>query len=69
MSREFALLISPQELLDTSLAQLQILTAFLHDHLSTDEQEAGLAAPETRACEEIMRSLDDLIAAARDSQL
>ena len=69
MSREFALLISPQELLDTSLAQLEILTAFLHDQLATDDQETGLAAPETKACEEIMRSLDDLIAATRDSQL
>jgi len=69
MSREFALLISPQELLDTSLAQLETLTAFLHDQLATDEQEAGFAAPETRACEEIMRSLDDLIAAARDLHL
>ena len=65
MSREFALLISHQELLDTSLAQLQTLTAFLHDHLARDGRRAGAAAPETRVCEEIMRSLDDLIAAAR----
>lgn len=64
MSREFALLISHQELLDTSLAQLQTLTAFLHDHLARDGQR-GSADPETRVCEEIMRSLDDLIAAAR----
>ena len=69
MSGELALLVSPQELLDTSLAQLQNLTAFLHDHLRTDDQEAGSAAPETRVCEELMRSLDDLIAATRDLQL
>ena len=69
MSGELALLVSPQELLDTSLAQLQNLTAFLHDHLPTDDQRVGSAAPETRACEEIMRSLEDLIAAARDLQL
>lgn len=68
MSGELALLVSPQELLDTSLAQLQTLTAFLHDHLPTDDR-MGSATPETRACEEIMRSLEDLIAAARGLQL
>ena len=67
MSREFALRISPQELLDTSLAQLQALTAFLHDHIAAEGQRAG-SPPETRACQEIMRSLEGLIAAARDSQ-
>jgi hypothetical protein len=65
--REFALLISPQELLDTSLGQLRTLTAFLHEHLPTDDQRAGSAALETRVCEEIMRSLDALIARALKS--
>ena len=69
MSREFALLVSPQELLDTSLAQLRTLTAFLHDHLYTGHQKSASAGPETRACEEIMRSLDEIIATARDLRL
>jgi hypothetical protein len=67
MNGELALLVSPQELLDTSLAQLQTLTAFLHDHLPTDNR-MGSAAPATRACQEIVRSLEDLIAAARSLQ-
>jgi hypothetical protein len=67
VSREFALLISPRELLDTSVAQLRVLTAFLHDHLSAEGPRAG-SLPETRVCEELMRSLDELIAIARDSQ-
>jgi hypothetical protein len=69
MSSESALLATPQELLDTSLAQLQTLTAFLRDHLPTDYRKAGSAALETRVCEEIVRSLDDLIAAALSSAL
>ena len=69
MSGEFALLVSPQELLDTSLAQLQTLSAFLRDHLGADDHRAGSAALETRVCEEIMHSLDDLIAAARELRL
>jgi hypothetical protein len=67
--REFTLLISPQELLDTSLAQLQTLTAFLHDHLPADHQRAGSAGVEVRVCEDIMRSLDELIARSARSQL
>lgn len=69
MVGEFALLISPQELLDTSLGQLRILPAFLNDHLPTDDQRAGSVALETRVCEEIVRSLDELIARSARLQL
>ena len=65
MSREFASLITPRELLDTSLGQLRTLTAFLHDQLPTGR--ARSAVLETRVCEEIKRSLDELI--ARSAQL
>jgi hypothetical protein len=49
--------ITPIELLDTSLGQLQMLVAFLDDQLSSTES----AALETRACKEIARSLCLLI--------
>ena len=62
MSSEFAFRISPQELLDTSLGQLRTLTAFLHDQLPTSDRLTGAAARETRVCEEIKRSLEELIA-------
>ena len=62
--RDFPLFIDPQELLDASLAQLRTLTAFLSDHLPRNDERAGSAAVETRLCEEIMRSLDELIAKA-----
>jgi len=62
MISEAALLISPQELIDTSLAQLRTLTNFLHDNLPAHGQITESAALETRVCEEILRSLDELIA-------
>jgi hypothetical protein len=51
------MLITPLELLDTSIAQLQTLVAFL------DEQLDGTAftTPESYACKEIARSLCTLI--------
>ena len=53
---------TPRELLDSSIAQLQTLTAFLGDQLaaSVDRSESS-AAPEIRACEEILVSLGALI--------
>lgn len=54
--------ITPPELLDTSIAQLQTLVAFLDDQLSWTES----AALETRACKEIARSLCLLIRTHRD---
>jgi hypothetical protein len=49
--------ITPLELLDTSIAQLQTLVAFLDDQLGWTES----ATLETRACKEIARSLCLLI--------
>jgi hypothetical protein len=53
---------TPRELLDTSIAQLQMLTAFLSDQLgeSVDESKSSATA-EIRACEEILVSLGALI--------
>jgi hypothetical protein len=50
---------TPLELLDTSIAQLRTLVAFLDDQLS----DANPAQIETRACKEIARSLGVLIRA------
>jgi hypothetical protein len=53
---------TPRELLDTSIAQLQTLTAFLGDQLTANARQSGSpAAPEIRACEEILVSLGALI--------
>ena len=53
---------TPRELLDTSIAQLQTLTAFLGDHLreSADTTESS-ATPEMLACREIYVSVGALI--------
>ena len=54
---------TPRELLDTSIAQLQLLTAFLGDQLADRavETKKGSGAPEIRACREILVSLGALI--------
>ena len=61
---------TPREVLDTSIAQLQTLTAFLGDQLSANAPQSGYpATPDIRACEEILVSLGALILkvqAARD---
>ena len=49
--------ITPLELLDTSIAQLQTLVAFLDDQLDTRE----CVTAEACACKEIARSLGTLI--------
>jgi hypothetical protein len=51
---------TPQELLDTSIAQLQALSAFLGDQLGVVTPRSD-SAPELRACEEILVSLGALI--------
>ena len=51
---------TPQELLDTSIAQLQALSAFLGDQLGVVTARSD-CAPEIRACEEILISLGALI--------
>jgi len=57
--------ITPLELLDTSIAQLQTLVAFLDDQLDGTE----FATAETRACKEIARSLCGLIRAYQVERL
>ena len=51
--------ITPKELLDTSIAQLQMLSAFLGDHLGGRSESSG--TEEIRACEEIFASVGALI--------
>jgi hypothetical protein len=53
---------TPRELLDTSIAQLQMLTAFLGDQLADSAVESKASdTPELRACREILVSLGALI--------
>jgi hypothetical protein len=54
------MMITPQELLDTTIAQLRTLVAFLEDQLGASNQSQSVAL-ETRACREIMHALTDLL--------
>ena len=56
-ARDEIMTMTPLELLDTAIAQLQTLVTFLDDQLCWTES----AASETRACAEIARSLRLLI--------
>jgi hypothetical protein len=57
---------TPRELLDTSIAQLQMLTAFLGDQLADRAVEPTASdTPEIRACREILVSLAALVVKAR----
>ena len=56
---------TPQEVLDTSVAQLETLAAFLHEQLGEGSDGPGRVTPETRACNEILRSLRALILRVR----
>jgi hypothetical protein len=62
---ELALMITRRELLETSIAQLQTLAAFLRDQLS--ETADGPAGLETRACKEILSAVSRLIEAHQSS--
>ena len=56
------MIITPRELLDTSIAQLQVLAAFVGDQLGERSEESGFSTPpEVRACQEILVSLGALI--------
>ena len=53
---------TPRELLDTSLGQLRMLTAFLGDQLGDHAVESiSSSPPEILACREILVSLGALI--------
>jgi hypothetical protein len=53
--------VTSRELLDTSVAQLQTLAAFLGEQLG-DGHSGGASAAEALACKEILRSLAALLA-------
>ena len=61
LEREFAMRITPGELLDTSIAQLRTLVAFLGEQLGDRNERPEPATLEARACEEILLSLSLLI--------
>ena len=53
---------TPRELLDTSIAQLQMLSAFLGDQLADSVAESRASdTPEILACRQILVSLGALI--------
>lgn len=54
-------MISTQELLDTSVAQLRTLSAFLDEQLCQRDGGSVRARRETKACNEILQSLRGLI--------
>jgi len=55
------MMISTQELLDTSVAQLRTLSAFLDEQLYQRDGGSERATSETNACNEILQSLRGLI--------
>jgi hypothetical protein len=60
---------TPRDLLETSIAQLQMLTAFLGDQLGARADESARSAtPEIRACHEIFISLGALILKLRSAR-
>jgi len=64
------MIVTPRELLDTSIAQLEILTAFLGDQLANRAVEARSSdTPEIRACRQILVSLGGLIVKVQGRQL
>jgi hypothetical protein len=55
------MVITPGELLDTSMAQLETLAAFLGDQLGDGSEQPEFATAEALACWEILLSLRALI--------
>jgi hypothetical protein len=55
------MMITPRELLDTSIAQLETLVAFLGEQLGDRNERLERGTSEARACEEILISLIVLI--------
>jgi hypothetical protein len=53
--------ITPRLLLDTSIAQLQTLAAFLAEEMVEYRQKTVAATPEARACKEILLTISVLI--------
>ena len=61
--------ITPQEVLDTSVAQLETLAAFLCEQLDESPDAPRHVTKETRACKEILGSLRVLILRVRPREL
>jgi hypothetical protein len=59
------MLITPQEVLDTSVAQLETLAAFLCEQLDESIDDPRHVTRETRACKEILGSIRVLILRVR----
>ena len=55
------MIISAQDLLDTSVGQLRMLTAFLDEQLYQREDGSERATSATKACNEILQSLKGLM--------
>jgi hypothetical protein len=53
--------ITPIELLDTSIAQLRTLAAFLREQLGNGADRMPSAAAQVRACKELLGSISSLI--------
>jgi len=59
------MLITPQEVFDTSVAQLETLAAFLCEQLDESGDDHRHVTNETRACKEILGSLKVLLLRVR----
>jgi len=68
VQRGINMFITPQEVLDTSVAQLETLAAFLREQLDESIDEPGRVTNETRACKEILGSLRVLILRIRPGE-
>jgi hypothetical protein len=53
--------LTPRLLLDTSIAQLQTLAAFLAEEMGEYRQRSIVASPEAHACKEILLTISVLI--------
>jgi len=59
----------PQEVLDISVAQLETLTAFLHEQIGEGSDDSRHFTTETQACNEILGYLKALILRVRTKEL
>jgi hypothetical protein len=60
---------TPQEVLDTSVAQLETLAAFMREQLGKDDDGPRRITTETHACDEILGTLRALIVRVRAIEL
>ena len=66
LQRWCAMIATPRELLDTSIAQLQLLMAFLGDQLGESARESRSSdTPDIRDCQKIFASLELMLAELR----